>query len=606
MLTGKSISWVIAAAGLLVGGELACAQSSFRALRNTPATTTRASSAPHLDTAAAASAQPSQPSRIEAGASASNRHDSAEAAHSDDGNPNARLLTPASLVAVTDETTEYGAEDIAVPGPPAEDINLPVAHESFSGLFDADVPLEQFGMLSGNATVFDAMPDELDTSSFRAMHPAGDTAHCSALSQGRLYLESGNPVAAQACLEQVYATQGNLPDVAYYLGQAYLANGYPVSALEVLESGCSSSWEMDHLRRLARASAYNQIGLYNYSAEVIDEVEQCGTSPAVRAEACRLRHEINTSINREKPLYGSLRYGLRYDTNPGVVSTSNVFGVVNRRRPSVANAYDAGFNYELYRGEATTITAGYNIFATNNYPDHASDQLDNAGYIAMSRGVERRNMPVILSVRLDYDHLQVGSDPFVQRFRFDRSITVLNSDVMSTRFHYRFTRFDFLRQGVFEGTPLDIDSGNHMLGVARQWEFPVEGLIVTASYDADYNNSQGDNVDYWGHQVRGSMNYLIPGTRNVEFEASGGLHFRDFVNRDLLAGYERNDVEYIASLKLLYQFQPDWYLSCGYSMNRNDSNITASDYDRDLVEVAVQYNFPAGGVQNRLLRQWRD
>jgi hypothetical protein len=160
---------------------------------------------------------------------------------------------------------------------------------------------------------------------------------------------------------------------------------------------------------------------------------------------------------------------------------------------------------------------------------------------------------------------------------------------------------DFKRQNAFENTVFDADSDNLLLGATRQWEFPVERLWLSGGYLFDYNLSQGGNFDYHGHQFQLGLVYQMPGSDYLQLNASGTTYLRGYVNDDATFGYRRDDVEYLANISLLYEFADDWYASIGYTLDRNDSNVPTSDYVRHIGEIGVQYNFPAGAQQNRLI-----
>jgi hypothetical protein len=417
----------------------------------------------------------------------------------------------------------------------------------------------------------------------------------------QLYLDLGCSCTAQTYMESVFDCYGYEPDVTFYLGTAYLQNDYPIAAYRTLLCGPNSTMDIEHSRQLSMAAALAQVGLYDHAYDIIAEVNRCSGDPAIRQSACELHRQLDEALYETNRFYGSLRYGLRYDSNPAVVPTTNIFGTVADPTPSLGSSYMGSFNYEIFRGEATTTTIGYNILGTTNYRNSAADLLDNAVYLQSYRRLLVGDTPTFLGARFDYDYLDVGSDPYLQRFGFNPTVTVLDTDLITTLYQFRYTRFDFKRQNAFENTVFDADSDNYLLGITRQWEFPVKRLFLSGGYLYDYNASQGGNFDYNGHQLQLGLIYQIPGTDYMQINASGTTYFRGYVNDDATFGYKRDDVEYLANVSLLYEFADDWYASLGYTLDRNDSNLPTSDYIRHMVELGVQYNFPPGAQQNRLL-----
>ena len=73
-------------------------------------------------------------------------------------------------------------------------------------------------------------------------------------------------------------------------------------------------------------------------------------------------------------------------------------------------------------------------------------------------------MPYQSALRLDYNHLFVGSNEFSHRFGVMPSLTFSMSDVDSLTIMGRYLGNNFINQAAFEDTPFDLDGSRVMLG----------------------------------------------------------------------------------------------------------------------------------------------
>jgi hypothetical protein len=295
---------------------------------------------------------------------------------------------------------------------------------------------------------------------------------------------------------------------------------------------------------------------------------------------------------------GSLKVTERYDSNPGVIPATNVGGGVLGETPSWGNQYVGDIEFDLLREDNFDLTSGYRFLHTANYDAHRFDLLENGVYLAASRRAYWRGLPLFGGLRFDYDNLAVGSDAFLSRYIVTPSLTVMESDWDSTAMVFRYTGYDFLRQGVFDGTPFDLDGNNVGVGFLQQRQLLSRRLKVFAGPAYDHSFSQGSNYDYDGCKLQVGLQWKTP-LRDLRLSALGELYYRDYTNPNSVFGRERIDVEYLATVGLLYPLYDDWLLSIEYNFDRNDSNLPTNDYRRHVVDFGVQYLFPAGTRDER-------
>lgn len=415
---------------------------------------------------------------------------------------------------------------------------------------------------------------------------------------GQIYLNQGHVCWALDFFREARRQDPHLPNLNYWLGTAELKAGWPLQSFWTLSQFNNTNNEFGWAQRLVRGSALAGLGLQcQANADYMHVYRSAGSDP-IGLRALELKRQLDCSLENRDRLRGSVRAGVRYDDNPGVVPTTNIFGNPVIPQPSVGNSYVAAFSYDLYRGYNRDLVAGYNMLATSNYESHSSDIVDNAVWLA---GTQRGLLgwyPYAATLRFDYDHLGIGGNSFLGRYGVTPSFTLRDSDFESTTVLFRYTGLDFLGQGAVDGTAFDADSDDYSFGIFRQRQNNARDMTVFVGYLYDFNISDGGNFDYDGHQLQTGVVWLLP-WHDMQLNATGQVYFRDYENPDATFGIRRDDTEYVAQLSLLYPVRDQLYFTLSYLYDRNVSNLPSSDYERNLIEFGVQYNFPKANVPNR-------
>lgn len=415
---------------------------------------------------------------------------------------------------------------------------------------------------------------------------------------GQIYLNQDEVCWALDFLREARAQDPELPDLNYWMGTAELKAGWPLQSFWTLSDFNNSNEEFGWAQQLVRGSSLASLGLQcEASGDYSAVYEAAGENP-IGLRALELHQRMDQALCERERFRGSLKVGFRYDDNPGIVPTTNIFGtpgVINR---SAGNSYVGAFSYDLLREYNRDIVAGYNILHTSNYEAHESDILDNAVWIAGTQRGLIGWQPYSATLRFDYDHLGIGSDSFLGRYGVTPSFTLHESDFESSTLLFRYTGLDFLGQGAVDGTVFDADSNDYSFGIFRQHQSDCRDLTLFYGYLYDINESDGGNFDYEGHQIQTGIVWLLP-WHDMQLNATGQFYVRDYDNPDATFGRRRNDEEYVAQVSLLYPLEDQLYLTLSYLYDRNDSNLPSGDYERNLIELGIQYNFPQGNVPNR-------
>lgn len=365
----------------------------------------------------------------------------------------------------------------------------------------------------------------------------------------------------------------------------------PISALNRLCCLTTSTPEQVWTRDLARGVAYGQLGLQMEASHLFTNVAHDAMGTDFSAQATELQTQLDEALFGPEYFRGSLKVAGRYDTNPAVIPSANNFGVPLNSASSAGSLYNGKFDFDLLRDYNFDLTAGYAFLHTANEKTHRVDLLDNAAHLAAVRRDTWNGRPIQAAFRLDYDHLHVGSDPFLQRSQATPSFTIMHSDFDSTSFLCRYTLYDFLGPLNPNGTPFDQDADNLTFGMVHQHQLSDRETTVYGGYYYDHTFAEGSNFDYDGHKLQVGFQCDLP-WHCLQLIVEGNAYFRRYDNPHSVFAARRNDDEFFGKVQLVYPLSDECRLSTEWTFDRNDSNLVTNDYRRSVLDFAIEYRFP--------------
>jgi len=206
-----------------------------------------------------------------------------------------------------------------------------------------------------------------------------------ALLYARVHLDNQHTGAAFDWLAHASDLEPDLPDLDFYYGSALLQNEQPLAAYYTMCGASTSSDEVAWAQDLAIGAAFAQLGLEGEASAHFTSVYHEAEGTALADEALKLQSQLDESVWCDPRLRGSVKFTGRYDDNPGIVPTANVFGTGNNRQESAGHLYFSQFDYDLYRTYNFRLTGGYALYGTTNYDAQDFNLLDNAAYLAIER-----------------------------------------------------------------------------------------------------------------------------------------------------------------------------------------------------------------------------
>lgn len=143
---------------------------------------------------------------------------------------------------------------------------------------------------------------------------------------GQTYLGDQKSDEAFYWLSRARRLDSHLPDVDYYLGTATLQDSRPLAAYRTLSEAQPSNQQMAWARELAMGAALAQLGLQREASEHFNRVRSEAGESALGQQAQKFQTQLDDALQETPRLRGSFKGTTRYDDNPGIVPSADIFG----------------------------------------------------------------------------------------------------------------------------------------------------------------------------------------------------------------------------------------------------------------------------------------
>ena len=292
---------------------------------------------------------------------------------------------------------------------------------------------------------------------------------------------------------------------------------------------------------------------------------------------------IEKKEERERPLRFSL--GLRYEYDDNVLL-----------KPADSSAA-AGISNEIDRREVLTFRgewkAGsrgswgfktqYYLYLANQNHLNGYDMHSHTLSFIPSYDMKGSTANVLLS----YNNTVVDNASYLQSFTVSPAyfrqygpLALSSLSLRAQKKHYMTEPFS--RQE-------DRDSLDIGLALAYFSFFKGGDAFWGLRYELNREDTDGENWDYTGN--KGSFTLLYPFMER--WKAQGYLegYWKDFRNTNTYYGKERKDTTYTASVLVSRGVRKGLDLAVQYTRVRDDSNIAAYDYNRNIISAGVDARF---------------
>ena len=224
--------------------------------------------------------------------------------------------------------------------------------------------------------------------------------------------------------------------------------------------------------------------------------------------------------------------------------------------------------------------------------------------LAPSLYVERRLGSAQLRLQYTLDYVTVGGDAYLLSNAIQPTLTIPESERTYTQAFFRYQNKDFksFRDDQL-GAPVNQtrDANNYMLGAMQYWRFPNDRGYVRGGYIFDTDQTGGGDVStatpgvptsadwqYLGHRLSTGIAYqpLAATTLQLAFD----YYRQNYSNPNSFSPdgtTVRRDNVYQLTGTAVRDIRSWLWLAFQYSYTRDQSNVDAFNYTRNIVSLTV-------------------
>ena len=300
----------------------------------------------------------------------------------------------------------------------------------------------------------------------------------------------------------------------------------------------------------------------------------------------------------------SANYGLslQYDSNVVLLPGGSALPNNISHKDDFVTAFNGYGEYRFLQTDKWTIGAGGGFFANV----HARLSDFNVFDLAPTLYAERRLGAAQLRFQYTLDYVTVGGDAYLLSNAIQPTLTIPESDRTYTQAFFRYQNKDFkaFRDDQF-GVAVNQtrDANNFMLGAMQYWKLFSDRGYVRAGYIFDTDQTGGGDITpqfgvptkadwaYTGHRLTTGVAYqpLAATTLQLAFD----YYRQNYSNPNSFSPdlVERKDNVYQLTGTVVRDIRSWLWLAFQYSYTRDQSNVDAFNYTRNIVSLTVGGSF---------------
>ncbi|MFI5397132.1 MAG: tetratricopeptide repeat protein [Candidatus Binatia bacterium] len=374
---------------------------------------------------------------------------------------------------------------------------------------------------------------------------------------GLTLYRSGEDAAAGAYLKEAEADPELRPSAHYYAGLALLRQGKPAAARgELVET--------------AREQPQSEIG---------KAAQAYAGGAGVRQPPARLAQE------HKKPwsLYAALDF--QYDSNVVIAPSDSEVKAAEgiSRQADGRSVIAAGGSYFLLDGDAGSVRAQYDLYQSVHF---RLTKFDLQGH-RVRLDVASKPAALRYGLACTYDFYALDYQSFFQEGLATPWVALAESPAAVTQAYYTLRGRDFFRKPFSPAR----DGIDNAAGLRQYIDLGSAERVLSFGYQFDSDDTTGHDFKYDAHQVDVGVTLPLLDLANARL----GYLFRleDYQSPNSRAGFRfrRHDSEHQFAVALSHDLTPTVALTLAYVGVLNNSNLTAFEYDRDIVSGGVQVTF---------------
>jgi hypothetical protein len=282
------------------------------------------------------------------------------------------------------------------------------------------------------------------------------------------------------------------------------------------------------------------------------------------------------------------------DSNPDreLETTGLVMDSVTRER------FQGGFSSEYILSEKTTTGLSYN-FGRDRYDSDTNADLESHGVqLSVLHDLDARFSRTKGRMNLGYDNYRYSTGALVNNYSatvgFIRNMTETVSLLLDAGGRHTVTEFELYRYAApppFPPVPVKEEQSSSGWGWVWQTTLAYKGEKGTA------NLSFGNNVSpasgRTGNTERMSLTADFRYRLTYEWSvAASGAYYKNKSDRSEFSTAEINEMTWLLSPSMRYEFTKDLYLEASYSFNRVEYRQSDIEAARNIVMVKLTWQYP--------------
>jgi len=415
---------------------------------------------------------------------------------------------------------------------------------------------------------------------------AGDTAKYEAsLARGILSLDQKEYQKAITDFKSALAVKPDDPPATLYLGVALSKSGNEKEGETFLKKALTLDPQSPRANFELGVLYYHK-GIYNEAKDFFETAkalspggELSGPADAYISEIAKRESEAKKEGHKNWAL--GLSVGEQYDSNvvlkpsdgalaEGISGKSDwrtVFYLDGRYTPLMKDNFSIDLTYSFYQSLQSKL-------------DDFNVQQHLPG-ILISYAVMK---DVLLRLNYTFEFTTVDYETYLVSNSIQPVITIAEGKGFFTNLRYRYQQKDFKDTALFQ-TNSERDGGNNLFGITQYIQLHK---AVLAGIGYAYDDDCADKT-YWKYDGNAGDAYLrFDFGKGWTGDLWGRYYRKHYKGEFPGAESKRKDITRTYSTNLTKSLHRNIGITAGYLYERNSSNISAFEYDRDIVTLMVR------------------
>ena len=363
----------------------------------------------------------------------------------------------------------------------------------------------------------------------------------------------------------------------YYAGISLYKKKHYTGAINYLISAARMSPSIKANGYYYAGICYQKTGNAEKAVEALEYVKDHAESKALRENALKWLQAIENQRKPITPYSLYLKIGTQYDDNVRLEPLDD--DIYAEDDDMVTVLYFSG-KYNFVNKNDVKLGAGYNHYQTWHNDLTTYDLIGSILNFYIKYRLDDR-------FRFGFSYLPsyywVDSDSFLMRHQYKPEVIWKIDDNLSARLSYSYYRNKNFRNHEKNGHTNDVflDLYYNILG-KRGYLFGGIG----------YEDNTASHPDQYYEQIKSKLGIFLNLPFELNLKLAGKLYDKDYNNTDSFYLVKRKDTKYNGSISISRNLFYNWLsVSAEYNHTKNDSNINACKYKRNITTLSLMARY---------------